>query len=223
MPKTTRSRPAKRQPLSRDRVLHTALALADDIGLAALSMRRLGEELGVEAMSLYKHVAHKDDLIDGIVDLVAAEIELPTPGGDWKAAMRRRSMSAHEVLMRHPWATMMIVSRANVGPAMLRYVDATISCLRGAGFSWAMADHAWNAIDSYVYGFTLAKLNFPFEPDEYATRAKGFIHMIPAAQFPGLHGMSMEVIEGRHDGLHHLEFGLDLLLDGIEKRLIRVT
>lgn len=209
----------RRQPLSRDRVLQTALALADEIGLSALSMRRLGEELGVEAMSLYKHVAHKDDLVDGIVDLVAAKIELPTTEGDWKAAMRRRSISAHEVLMRHPWATMMIVSRANIGPAMLRYVDATISCLRGAGFSWTMADHAWNAIDSYVYGFTLTKLNFPFAPEEYASKAKGFIHMIPPDRFPGLHGMSTEIIEGRHDGLHHLAFGLDLLLDGIEKLL----
>ena len=135
--------------------------------------------------------------------------------------MRRRAVSAHAVLLRHPWATMLIVSRANVGPAMLGYVDATIGCLREAGFSYALADHAWNALDSYVYGFTLQKLNFPFEPSEYATLAKAFLPIIPAAQFPYLNGMSQQVIDGQHDGLHDLEFGLDLILDGLAALLER--
>lgn len=213
----TEKKKTSRAPLTRERVLKTAVALADKIGIAALSMRRLGQELRVEAMSLYKHVAHKEDLLGGIVDRVVGEIAVPVIGGDWKAAMRRRALSAHEVLMRHPWATMLLVSRANVGPAMLRYVDATIGCLREAGFSFAMADHAWNAIDSHVYGFTLQKLNFPFKPDEYAAAAKGFLPQLPPAQYPYLRGMSEQVIAGQHSGLHDLTFGLELLLDGLER------
>ena len=208
-----------REPLSRERVLRTALALADEIGIEALSMRRLGEELGVEAMSLYRHAENKDDILDGIVDLVAGEIELPVIGGDWKAAMRRRAISAHEVMMRHRWATMLVVSRMNIGPAMLRYIDATIGCLREAGFSYEMADHAWNALDSHVYGFTLQKLNFPLKPEEYVHAAKAFLHLIPSETHPYMHGLSVDIIEGRHDGLHDLEFGLDLILDGLEKKL----
>lgn len=164
----------------------TRLISAAEVGIAALSMRKLGQALEVEAMSLYKHVANKDAILDGIVDIVASEIEAPAIGGDWRESMRRRAISAHEVLLQHPWATMLIVSRANVGPAMLRYVDATIGCLREAGFSFAMADYAWNTIDSHVYGFTLQKLNFPFEPGEYAEVAKQFLPMIPAEQYPYL-------------------------------------
>ena len=206
-----------REPLTLERALQVAVAIADKEGLELLTMRRLAQELGVEAMSLYHHVANKDAILSGIVDLVAGELEVPAAGGDWRAAMRRRAQTAHAVLMRHPWATMLIVSRPNIGPSMLRAVDATISCLRAAGFSWVMADHAWNALDSYVYGFTLQKLNFPFKPGEYAAAAKQFIHLIPPAQFPGLNGMSQEVIAGRHDGLHELGFGLELLLEGLER------
>ncbi|MDF1838361.1 MAG: TetR/AcrR family transcriptional regulator C-terminal domain-containing protein, partial [Planctomycetota bacterium] len=179
-----------RQPLSRERVMQAALALADEIGLEALSMRRLGQELGVQAMSLYKHVPNKDAILDGIVDLVAGEIQWPGPPGDWKAAMRARAQSAHAVLMRHPWATLLIVSRANVGPAMLAYVDRTLGCLVGAGFSYAMADHAWNTIDAHVYGFTLQRLNFPFEPEEYAEVAAAYLPSIPEDVYPHLVGMT---------------------------------
>lgn len=215
--KDTPRQPTSRPGLSKERVLHAAVTLADEDGIASLSMRRLGEALGVEAMSLYRHVSNKDDILDGIVDIVAAEFEVPAIGRNWKEEMRRRSISTHQALVRHPWATMLVVSRPNVGPAMLRYVDATIGCLREAGFSFVMADHAWNALDSYVYGFTLQKLNFPFEPDEYAKMAKMFLPMIPAVQFPYLNGMSQQVINGKHDGLHDLEFGLDLILAGLDK------
>lgn len=213
-------RPAsRREPLTTERVLQAAMAFADEFGIETLSMRKLGEALGVEAMSLYNHVANRDAILDGIVDLVASEIELPTPSGDWKAAMRRRALSVHQVLLRHPWATMLIVSRANVGPAMLRYVDATLGCLREAGFSYPMADHAWNTIDAYIYGFTLQKLNFPFQPEEYAKAAESFIALIPASQYPYLNGLSRQIIDGRHDGIQKLELGLDLLLDGLEQIL----
>jgi AcrR family transcriptional regulator len=209
-----------RTPLSKARVLQAALALADEIGIDALSMRKLGEALEVKAMSLYKHVANKDEILDGIVDLVAAEIEAPSIGGDWKQAMRRRANSAHEALKRHPWATMLILSRANVGPAMLIYVDRTIGCLHEAGFSYPLADHAWNAIDNHIYGFTLQQLNFPFEPAEYGEVAKAFLPMIPVETFPYLNGLSQQVIAGEHDGLSDFSFGLELILGGLERLLV---
>ena len=204
-------------PLSKERVLQAAVSLADETGIASLSMRKLGQALGVEAMSLYKHVANKDEILDGIVDIVAREIEVPTIGGDWKASLRRRAISAHEVLLHHHWATMLIVSRANIGPAMLRYVDATIGCLREAGFSYPMADRAWNAIDNHVYGFTLQRLNFPFAPHEYAEVATTFLKQIPMDDYPYLNGLSLQVIDGRYDGQQDFAFGLDLILDGLEK------
>jgi AcrR family transcriptional regulator len=217
MTSKARKKPVRRAPLSRAAVLRKALQMADKTGIESLSMRRLARALGVEAMSLYNHVASKEDMLDGLVELVAGEIEVPAPGGPWKATMRQRAISAHGVLMRHPWATMLFVSRVNIGPNMLRYVDATIGCLREAGFSYPMADHAWNALDAYIYGFTLQKLNFPLDPSEYASAAAQFLHLIPVERFPHLNGMSQEVIAGRHDGMHQLERGLELLLDGFER------
>jgi len=210
-------KPTRRAPLNPEKVLRAALQLADEGGLESLSMRNLAQTLKVEAMSLYNHVANKEEILSGLVELVVGEIEVPSIGGDWRAAMRRRAVSAHTVLMRHPWATMLFVSRANIGPHMLRYVDRTIGCLREAGFSYPLADHAWNALDAYIYGHTLQKLNFPFEPSEYASAAKQFLPLIPVEQFPYLNGMSQEVIAGRHDGLHQIELGLELLLDGLER------
>jgi AcrR family transcriptional regulator len=215
--KKAKRRSKRKIPLTKDRVLQTAIKFADKNGIESLSMRKLGQLLGVEAMSLYNHVKNKDEILDGIVDMVATEIEVPSAGGDWKMAIRWRAISAHEVLMRHPWATMLIVSRPNIGPAMLRYVEATIGCLLEAGFSYAALDHVWNAIDSYVYGFTLEKLNFPFQPEEYAKVAKAFLPQIPADEFPYLNGMAQEVIAGNQDDLHDLRFGLDLILDGLQR------
>ncbi len=217
MAKKTRKKTARRTPLSRAKVLRAALQMADKGGIESLSMRKLAQALKVEAMSLYNHVANKEDILDGLVELVASDIDVPSIGGAWKAAMRQRATSAHAVLMRHRWATMLFVSRVNVGPKMLRYVDATIGCLREAGFSYPMADHAWNALDAYLYGFTLQKLNFPLDPSEYVSAAKQFLPLIPVEQFPYLNGMSQEVIAGRHDGLHQLEMGLELILDGLER------
>lgn len=204
-------------PLSRERILQTALRLADEGGLEALSMRRVAQELGVKAMSLYNHVANKDDMIDGIVNKVVSAIELPRFDLDWKTAMRQRALSAHQVLLKHPWAAMAIMSRINVGPAMLRYIDTTIGCLREAGFSWEMADHAWNAIDNHIYGFTLQELNFPIEASEYAETAERFITHIPPDQYPYMHQLSLYIIDGSYNGLHDFEFGLDLILDGLDR------
>jgi AcrR family transcriptional regulator len=216
---TERATPKPRAPLTRDRVLRAAIGLADKVGIAALSMRKLARALRVEAMSLYNHVANKEDVFDGMVDIVVGEIAAPEIGADWKSAMRQRAISAHDVLLRHPWAPLLIVSRLNVGPAMLRYVNATIGCLREAGFSYQMADHAWNAIDSHIYGFTLLELNFPLEPAEYASAAKNFLPMIPADRFPYMRALAEHVIDGRHDGRHDFEFGLELILAGLEQML----
>jgi AcrR family transcriptional regulator len=216
MPKKTHLDTIFPVPLSRERVLLAALRLADAKGLEVLSMRNLAQELGVKAMSLYNHVSNKDDLIDGMVDRVIGEIEVPDLKLDWKTAMRRRAISAHEVLLRHPWATMPIVSRMNVGEAMLRYIDATLGCLHAAGFSLEMADHAWNAIDSHIYGFTLQELNFPFEPSEYSEAAKQGLPLIPVEQYPHMNQLTHDVIDGRYDGLHDFKFGLDLILNGLE-------
>ncbi|BAZ05564.1 TetR/AcrR family transcriptional regulator [Calothrix sp. NIES-3974] len=204
-------------PLSRERVLQVALRIADKDGIGAVSMRKIAQELGVQAMSLYNHVVNKDDILDGIIDMVVAEIELPDPKIDWKTAMRRRAISAHTVLLRHPWAAMAMISRVNVGSAMLRYIDATLGCLREAGFSFETVDHAWNAIDNHIYGFTLQELNFPFKPGEYAQQAEKFISHIPPEKYPYMNRLAYYIIEGRYDGLHDFEFGLDLILDGLER------
>jgi AcrR family transcriptional regulator len=212
----SRSKSSAQVPLSRERVLQAALRLADEEGIEALSMRRLAQELGVKAMSLYNHVTNKDDILDGIVDIVISEIEVPDPAIEWKTAMRQRSTSAHAVLLRHPWATMPIVSRVNVGKAMLRYIETTLGCLHAAGFSLEMADHAWNAIDSHIYGFTLQELNFPFEPPEYSEAAKQGLSLVPVDQYPHMNQLTHRVIDGRYDGLHDFEFGLDLILNGLD-------
>ncbi|WP_009634270.1 TetR/AcrR family transcriptional regulator C-terminal domain-containing protein [Synechocystis sp. PCC 7509] len=219
MAKTSKPDTASPVPLSRERVLDAALYLADEGGIEALSMRKLAEELGVKAMSLYNHVANKDDVLDGIVDLAIAEIDLPNLEIDWKLAMRRRANSAHEMLLRHPWSTMLIVSRVNVGAAMLRYVNATLGCLHKAGFSFEMADRAWNAIDSHIYGFTLQELNFPFEEAEYSEAAQKGLPLIPAQEYPYLNQLTHQIIGGHYDGIHDFEFGLELILNGLDELL----
>ncbi|MFF2084874.1 TetR/AcrR family transcriptional regulator [Nocardia sp. NPDC058176] len=208
-----------RTPLTRERILRAAVELADREGATALSMRKLAKAVGVEAMSLYNHVANKDDLLDGIVDLVVAEIYVPRPGGDWRAELSRRATSAHEVLLTHRWATALIGSRVNVGPAMLRYVEATLGCLVTAGFTYEQADRAWNAIDSHIYGFTLQAINFPLEPTEFASAAARFLPLIPPETHPHMHALSTQVINGTHSGTADFTFGLDLLLDGLDRLL----
>lgn len=208
-----------RTPLSRDRVVAAGIRLAGKGGLESLTMRRLAQALRVEAMSLYNHVTSRDDLLDGMVDAVVGQIEAPAAGVPWKEAMRRRAMSAHAVLRRHPWAAALLMSRINVGPNMLRYIDATLGCLRNAGFATAQIDHAWNSLDAYVYGFTLHEQNFPVEPEEYASAAQAFLPMIPADRYPHMRALTEELIAGRHDGIVRIEFGLELLLDGLERLL----
>jgi len=161
---------AHRAPLSRDRVLRAAVALADTGGISSLSMRKLGEALGVEAMSLYNHVASKGDLLDGMMDTVFSEIDLPSGDGDWRAAMRRRAISARQVLRRHRWAIGLMESRTSPGPATLRHHDAVLGCLRRAGFPVGLTAHAYSLLDSYIYGFALQEASLPFGTGEEAAR-----------------------------------------------------
>lgn len=209
----------KNVPLSKDRVLDCALNMADAEGLDALSMRKLADRLGVKAMSLYNHVANKEDIIDGLVERVVSEMGLPDASLPWREAMEKRAIVAHRVLMAHPWATHAFMSRVNAGPAMLAYVNATLGCLHEAGFSLPVADHAWNAMDNHIYGFTLQALNFPFSQEEYAEVAKQYLPMISVNELPYLHELTVLVSEKQHKGVHDFHLGLDFILDGLQSLL----
>jgi AcrR family transcriptional regulator len=220
MPPKTKPAPKPRIPLNGERVLLAAVAFADKHGIASLSMRKLGEVLGVEAMSLYNHVANKDELLDGMVDLVFSEIDLPAGGADWKTAMRERAQSARQALGRHPWAIALISTRTSPGPATLRHHDAIIGGLRAAGFSVAMAAHAFSALDSYIYGFALQEATLPFgdTDEETAEVARMIIAQVPADEYPHLTEFTIEhVLRPGYDYGNEFGFGLDLILDGVEK------
>jgi AcrR family transcriptional regulator len=213
----TGSKVERRAPLNRELVLRAAIALADESGIEALSMRKLGQALGVEAMSLYNHVANKDDVLDGIVDLVLSDIEVPPTGTDWKSAMRQRSISAHEVLLSHPWAAMQIMSRFNIGHGMTRYLDATLGRLREGGFTIEGALDAWHTLDSHLYGFTLQQLSLPFGVDEAPHVSADVLGRLQADEFPHVVEIISHVMKsGREE---NFEYGLDLILDGLEKTL----
>jgi len=220
MVRKAKNKTNQRKPLNREGVLRKAISIADQKGLDGLSMRKLARASGVEAMSLYNHVANKEDLLDGMVDHVVAQIDLPEIGGEWKLEMSRRSISAHKILLSHPWAIKMLMSQSEPGPAIIQYVDATVGCLIKAGFSYELADRAWNLIDSHVYGFTLQAINFPFEPSVYKNIAKEFLPQLSENQFPYLRCLAEQVIDGSYDGVHDFCFGLDLILDALEKKLI---
>jgi hypothetical protein len=177
-------------------------------------------ELGVEAMSLYNHVANKDGILDGIVDLVLGDIDVPPSGTDWKSAMPHRAISAHEVLLTHPWAAMLIMSRFNIGPGMTRYLDATLGTLREGGFSIEGALDAWNTLDSHLYGFTLQELNLPFEVEEAQQVSADVLTQLPVGEFPHVAEVITEIMQSGR--VESFEFGLDLILDGLERILDRV-
>jgi AcrR family transcriptional regulator len=208
------SRPA----LSTERVVDAASRVADVGGLAGVSMRSVGRELGVEAMSLYHHVASKDALLDGLADWVFARIDTPAPGDPWRAAMEARARSARAVLAAHPWGLGLIESRRSPGPANLRHHDAVLGCLRSAGFTVALAAHAFSVLDAYVYGFVLTEVNLPFRPGE---RAEDFVAGLgPLAEHhPHLAEMIAEQVVGRDYRYgEEFDYGLQLVLDGLEAR-----
>ena len=215
---------APRPPLTRQRVLDTAVELADRDGVGSLSMRKLAQELGVEAMSLYHHVAGKDAILDGLIDIVFSEIELPSGRTDWKDAMRQRAISAREALRRHPWATSLMESRPTPGPANLRHHDAVLGILRNAGFSIELAAHAYSLLDAYIYGFALQETSLPFgTPEETAEVAKAIMAEFAAGTYPHLTEIAVEhVLQPGYDYGNEYQFGLDLLLDGLDRALTSV-
>jgi AcrR family transcriptional regulator len=206
-----------RRPLSRERVLRAAIRLADEGGLEAVSMRKLGQVLRVEAMSLYKHVANKDDILDGIADLVVSDFEVPSIDADWKSAIRRSAISAHQVLLRHPWASSLIESRLNAGPGRMRYLDAMIGVLSAAGFTMPLVIRTIMVLDSHTYGFVLQELAWSFDVQDAPELAATFARGLPAGNHPNLVAMA-EMAAAAPGGVSvEFEFGLDLILDGLER------
>ncbi|HKY64902.1 MAG TPA: TetR/AcrR family transcriptional regulator C-terminal domain-containing protein [Acidimicrobiales bacterium] len=225
-PRTDEPQPA-RQPLSRERVLRTAVELADEQGIDAVSMRRLGQELGVDPMSLYKHVANKDDLLDGMIDLIVGEIE-PTASDDgragWKSALRARVMAARATMLRHRWASQVLESRSAAPPAVMQHYEAVAGILRGGGFPIELVHHALHALGSRMLGFSQELFDdgaaLAEGPDVLALRARGM-----AGDFPTLSEMMLQishdestVVGSGCDDQFEFTFALDLVLDGLERR-----
>jgi AcrR family transcriptional regulator len=209
-----------RTPLSRDRVLRAAIALADETGIEGVTMRRLAQELGAEAMSLYYHVARKDDILDGIADIVVGEIELPRADEDWKAALRRSAISAHDVLLRHPWACSLMMSPKRVRPARLRHMESILGTLRRAGFSAEMTHLAYHALDSHVLGFSLWAAGYAADQVELADFGPKFIRQLSPEEYPYLlEHVEQHMSESTNADVSEFEFGLDLILDGLERLL----
>jgi AcrR family transcriptional regulator len=215
----TKARPTGKRTLSRERVLRAALGLADEQGLEALSMRKLGQALGVEAMSLYNHVANKDDLLDGIVDLVVGEFDSPvkTEGEEWRVALRRCAVAAHAALLRHPWSAALAESRPQSGPERLRYYDALLGLLRGAGFSELGAYRANLVLDSYLYGFTLQQVNWPTADSDLSEMAAAFLDRTIREQYPNMVAIGELAASGAVDVGADFEVGLDAILDSLER------
>ncbi len=214
---------AARQPMSRERVLDAAIRLADRGGIGALSMRKLAQELGVEAMTLYYHVANKGAILDGILNMVVAEIELPPVDAGWKDAIRRSAISAHAVLQRHPWAAALMLAPNRVSTARLRHMDAVLGTLRRAGFSAEMTDHAYHALDSHIMGFTLYVVGMDIGGDaELEAMATDFLATLDRDELPHLADHVEQHLRPRSpDDEGDFAFGLDLILDGLERTLSR--
>jgi AcrR family transcriptional regulator len=207
-----------RLPLTRDRILRAALDLADEHGIESLTMRKLGQALGFEAMSLYNHVAGKDDVLDGILDLVLAESEPPSPAGAWETAIRSSAVSVHRALTRHPWACTLLMSSDRVRPARLRYMDSLLGRLREGGFSAETTYHAYHVLDGHIFGFSFWQTSHAYTAAEASDMAALFAQTITAEDYPYLHEHGRQHFAA---GIHHevsaFELGLDLILDGLEK------
>ena len=207
-----------RIPLTRERVLEAAIELADARGIEALSMRRLARALGVEAMTLYHHVANKDEILNGILEIVESEIELPAQGTHWKAALRRTALSTHDVFERHPWAAGLTLSATGERPVRYRYMNAILGTLRQAGFSPALTDHAYHALESHIAGFTLWASQLDVSADELPGLAERFLATIQVDELPYLVEHMYQHLEERDpDDEGSFAFGLDLILDGLER------
>jgi len=209
--------PERRVALTRERVLRAAVSLVDEGGIESLSMRKLGQALGVEAMSLYNHVASKDDILDGIADHVLNQIDLPAAGSDWQAAIWKCATSAHKILAAHPWACNLIMSIPRPLPARLRYMDSMLRCLRDAGFSAAATYHGYHALDSHILGFTLWEAGHAISEEEIADLAD-FLPKLTADGYPYLAEHAAQHLAGAgHDDEGEFEFGLRLIVEGLKR------
>ena len=214
----TAPRARRRARLNRDKVVQAAIDLADTDGIESLSMRKLGVALGIEAMSLYSHVANKGEVLDGMIDAVFGEIDAPSSRINWKSALRRRAISIRQVMARHPWAIGLMESRTARGPATLRHHDTVIGMLREAGFSIELAAHALSALDSYIYGFALQERNVPSVTGETARLAQLLLTQLSSDEYPHLAELTVKhVLQPGYDHGNEFEFGLDLILDGVER------
>jgi AcrR family transcriptional regulator len=191
--------------------------LADESGIAALTIRSLAERMGTKAMSLYHYVANKDEILDGIVDLVFSEIRLPSPEGDWRDEMQRRAYDVRDALERHPWAVGLLESRSSPGPATLRHHEATLATLRAAGFSVQMTAHAYALLDSYIYGFALQEAALPFKGRDTAAEITApIVERFSAGEYPHMVEIASEhVLKPGYDFGDEFGFGLNLILDGL--------
>jgi AcrR family transcriptional regulator len=210
------AQPEPRLPLTRERILESALALVDARGIESLTMRNLGQELGFEAMSLYNHVANKDDLLDGILDRVLEETELPSGPGAWDVAVRRSAVSVHDALQRHPWACPLMMAPGRIRPGRLRFMDSLLGRLRDAGFSAETTYHAYHVLDAHIFGFSLWEASHNIPEADVTALVERFTSMVSPEEFPHLHEhIGQHFAEGPHREGSAFEIGLDLILDGL--------
>ena len=216
--------PSPRSPLTRERVFRASVDLADRDGLGALTMRRLGAELGVETMSLYKHVTNKEEILDGIVEVVVGEIETPRAGAEWKEAMRRRAISAREVLSRHSWAIGLLEARDSKGPTALRYIDSILGNLRSAGFTIENAVHAFWLLDSFVYGQVIQETSMPITSSKEMTASTGStLEQDTMDLYPHLVEIEEHAMRSDYTVDKEFEYGLDLILEALEHNAMPAT
>jgi AcrR family transcriptional regulator len=209
--------PGPRTALNKERVLRAAIGLADEGGIESLTMRKLAQKLGVEAMSLYHYVSKKDDIFDGIVDLVISEIAVPPKETEWKVALREIAISAHEVLVRHPWACSLMWT-TSISPARLRYMESILGTLRQSGFSADLTHHAYHALESHISGFTLWQVNIPFKAEDIAELGATFLETLPTDEYPYVaEHTEQHLMPPDSEEKNEFEFGLDLILDGLER------
>ena len=220
MPRITAD--AQKERLCRERIVQAGVVLADAGGFASLSMRNLADALDAAPMALYRHVANKEDLLDGMVDVVFAEMYPPAIGGDWRAELRERGISARAALRRHPWANGLMESRMNPGPASATHHNATMGCLREAGFPFRDAVHAYNLLDCYTYGFALQEQTSPFETPEGSADMAVTTVGERGDEYPYLAEVVVELSARGYDYTEEFEFGLDFILDGLERSRVTV-
>ncbi|MGI6174202.1 MAG: TetR/AcrR family transcriptional regulator C-terminal domain-containing protein [Christensenellales bacterium] len=206
--------------LSQNMILQTAKSIVQAEGIEELSMRKLAEKLHVKAASLYNHIRNKDHLIGLLLDDVISQIALPRENEDWQLEMRTRAESAHQVFLENAWSLMPLLSRINSGPAMLRYIDRSLACLKRAGFTLPEADRILNFFDSYIYGFTLIELQFPIQTEDYSSTTKEMIPSLSQAEYPSMYRLSTMLLQGQYDGRQDFVSGILTILRGLEMTLI---